>query len=88
MGAGSIPCAKFSQVYKRSPEIMGTLYFSWAQGYLSALNIFRSALDYPMINLNIVHTDTQISQIRMYCANNPLKSYQDAVHSLYDFLQQ
>jgi hypothetical protein len=84
-GAGTFTCGKFASDYAKHPEIVEDLYFAWAQGFMSGLNLdlasgvvngqkqFRD-LDGPIEN--------QKSKIRIYCNAHPLAPFMDAVFDL------
>ena len=37
-GVGTATCAQFAEVYKLSPSETETRFYTWAQGFMSALN--------------------------------------------------
>ena len=77
-GAGTYTCAEFAQQYKESPQFVETLYFSWAQGFMTGQTLgARIKRD---LGGDI---ETQKGILRKYCADNPLKSYGEAVVDLY-----
>lgn len=80
IGAGRNTCANFSKDYKENPEIFEKFYFSWAQGFMTAINF--SIENNQMLSLDVFSTEVQMSHIRSFCADKPLRSYMDAVFDL------
>jgi hypothetical protein len=39
MGVGTETCGQYAEVYRMSPEVAENAYFSWAQGFMSGLNM-------------------------------------------------
>jgi hypothetical protein len=77
-GAGTYTCAEFAQQYKESPQFVETLYFSWAQGFMTGQNLgARIRRDFGG------DIETQKGILRKCCADNPIKSYGEAVVDLY-----
>lgn len=84
-GLGATSCADFAFQYRQNPEMWELSYFTWAQGYMSGLNIAgmgngnrprELAGDYPV----------QKQRIRGFCDRSPLKNYMDAVIDLWKSL--
>jgi hypothetical protein len=80
-GPGTQTCALFTQSYATNPDDTERLYFLWAQGFLTGLNIARAGKLYA--NLNAKTTSDQKGAIRAYCDAHPFKNYLDAVIALY-----
>ncbi len=85
-GMGASSCAKFAKMYQGDPENMEIMFFTWAQGFMSGLNLASSAAGGFERELGGSTTD-QESAIRIYCSTNPLKTYMDAVVNLYGTLR-
>jgi hypothetical protein len=85
-GAGVRSCAYFLDNYKNDPALTEPLYFSWAQGYMSGLNVAR--LDDRAGVFQPMSMDEQRSYIRNFCNANPTKKYLYAVLDLYKTLHQ
>jgi len=81
-GVGTSSCAEFAKMYQGDPEISERVFFSWAQGFMSGLNLGAKANNKQMRDLAGI-VDDQKRALRAYCANNPLKSYMDAVIGYY-----
>jgi hypothetical protein len=88
MGIGVGTCADFDSLYKLDPARAETMYFGWAQEFLSGWNIGRLADDQPFYNLKSIDADHQQWLIRKYCDQHPLSKYLDAVRSLTDELER
>ena len=89
MGVGATSCAEFGQRYKENPSKYDLVYFSWGQGWMSGINM---ALGYKAgvaaaTNLADIRTEDQMGLIRIFCSDNPLKHYLDAVESLFNTLR-
>jgi hypothetical protein len=84
MGAGTKSCAVFARTYKEKPKSADTIYFSWAQGYMSGVNRTAGAdsKDFRPANLNAMSVAAQQRFIREFCDRNPLKDYREAVDAL------
>src|SRR5260370_18938745 len=79
-GVGVRPCEYFMQVYKADPA-NDELWFSWAQGFLSGMNIARLN-DTPGM-FKRMSMEEQKDHIRSFCQANPKKKYFEAVGVLY-----
>src|SRR5262249_42461238 len=84
MGAGTRSCAVFARTYKDKPKTAGMIYFSWAQGYMSGVNLAAGInnKDYRPANLNAMTVAAQQRYIRDFCDRNPLKDFREAVDTL------
>lgn len=87
-GAGALSCAQFGQFYKASPDYNEMLYFTWAQGMMSGLNLAIAARGAPFSNLALWDNARQTQHIRAYCSNNPLAFYSRAVIDLFDAMRR
>jgi len=75
MGPGVVSCGKFLTDVK-----LGTMYFLWAQGYMSALNL---AYVGPETATDLSDAAGQESWLKNYCEENSLDLYIEAVQSLW-----
>ena len=84
MGAGTRSCAVFARTYKDKPNTADMIYFSWAQGYMSGVNLAAGInnKDYRPANLNAMTVAAQQRFIRDFCERNPLKDFREAVDTL------
>jgi hypothetical protein len=84
--AGSDTCAQFSRGYQIDPKEVGTLYFLWAQGFMSGMNVMQSRRKLPVRNLLGIPIEDQQRMIREACNQKPLATMADVVHDLYQSL--
>jgi hypothetical protein len=71
---------------EKNPESAERLHFSWAQGYMSGLNVFLTGLKRPIHDLNGWGVSDQMMFLRKYCEDKPLSTYGDAVGKLFNKL--
>ena len=83
IGAGATTCGEFANFYRSDTEIEN-YYLSWTQGYLSGLNFFVYERSDHFLNLKpaAFNVEDQKSFLRRYCADNPLRYYEEAVIEL------
>ena len=81
-GIGSNSCGQFAADYRKNPEIWEIAYFTWAQGYMSGLNIAGMGNGYRPRELSGDYSAHR-QKIRSFCDQSPLKSYMDAVIDLW-----
>ena len=86
MGAGSFSCSEFAEKYRHNPSHIDTLFFYWAQGYMSGLNIVRAGLQKPIHDMNAWSIDNQQQAVRTFCNEHPLAMFMEAVQNLYEKL--
>lgn len=79
-GPGLMNCAKFAKAYQNNPQTMEVMFYSWAQGFWSALNLVARSNGNPTRELG---SDDNVRVLRQFCAENPLKDYMDGVVDLY-----
>jgi hypothetical protein len=81
-GAGVKTCAGFAQLYREHPDWTESLFFAWAQGFLSGRNdlLVEALGEYQ--DVGSVSNEKQRSLLRWYCDQHPLISFQDAVYYL------
>ena len=80
-GPGATTCAQFSNMYRANSGIED-MFFTWAQGYMSALNMNVVASKLPPRELAGGAAD-QKRALRSYCTENLQKNYIDGVIELY-----
>jgi hypothetical protein len=89
-GVGLSTCGEFANAYRLAPAEAEWVFFSWAQGYMSAMNTaqsFPTTRPQPQLHdLNSMSTKDQERLIRAYCDEHPLGNYIDAVLKLYNTL--
>ena len=87
MGAGMMSCAEFGFQHRQpsTPEL-GFFYFSWAQGFMSGLNVTELALNRPMRNLNAMPVADQQKAIQKLCDERPHLTVAEVVRDFYQTL--
>ena len=83
-GLGVRSCAKFAQDFKENPETWETVYYVWAEGYMTGFNIAVASFQGKAKDLNPYERSEQWRResIREYCASHPLAPYSEAVINL------
>jgi hypothetical protein len=87
-GVGASSCGKFTTSYKDNPARAETLYFSWAQGFMSSINLNRKMQNGTPVDFGVMPSAAQVSWIRGYCQKNPMKTYLRAATELFLTLEQ
>jgi hypothetical protein len=84
-GAGTNTCGKFGADYQKSPDVLEDVYFTWAQGFMSATNAHLVSVETSsqMRDLNGWPHERQVRYIRDYCDKHPLQMYVEAVRELF-----
>jgi hypothetical protein len=84
-GLGTRTCAQFAQEYgnSKNPEMIESFYFTWAQGFMSGLNLIFVANNHAFYDLGNSSMADQKSRLRAYCSQHPLSAFFDAVMGLY-----
>ncbi|MGO8920470.1 MAG: hypothetical protein ACLQJR_31635 [Stellaceae bacterium] len=89
MGLGVNSCATFGAMYKNDPSAAETAFFTWAQGFMSAMNLVLLGRDHePSTNLALWDRERQRQHIRSYCAANPSLAYDEGVFDLFDSMRK
>ena len=83
-GFGARSCAVFANDLKET-NMIEAVYFTWAQGYMTGLNMGLLAIGNETTDLLPLGFDTDRQQgfIRRFCDQHPLKSYSEAVDDLF-----
>lgn len=82
-GLGMRSCAEFAKLYVETPDETEAAFYSWAQGFMSGLNLQDVFMKVGYKDLGAQSLDTQKGWLRSFCDQHPLKSYADAVVHLY-----
>lgn len=82
-GIGSTSCGEFAKMYSTNPKETELFYFSWAQGFMSALNFSNSVSGDRVIYRQLKTTKEQMAALRTYCNRHPLADYYEAVLDVY-----
>jgi hypothetical protein len=83
MGIGATSCADFAQAYRDDPTTTLRLYYGWAQGFMSGINVLHAANRRPTHNLNSRPVSEQQDILRSLCDQKPQALFVDAVQELY-----
>jgi hypothetical protein len=71
---------------EKAQKLAEILFFTWAQGYMSALNIVRVALKKPIHDLKAWSISAEEQNLRTFCDQRPLAMFTEAIQDLYDKL--
>jgi hypothetical protein len=82
-GAGTSTCGQFASRYAQNPESTEQFYFSWAQGFMTSMNICRASGSSPAYRDLSSPVELQMSHIRIYCDAHPLALYSQAIIDLF-----
>jgi hypothetical protein len=86
-GFGSAKCSAFLGDVQRRGEMAEAIYFSWAQGFITAVNAVSG--NRGMIR-NFTSKVTRVEQqalLKTFCQKNPDQSFSSAVFALVDHLR-
>ena len=86
LGPGMLSCGEFSRAYATNPTATEDVFYTWAQGFMSALNLsFVSTTGaYRFIDPNGMAGYKL--HLRQYCDAHPAGPYVQAVMDLYNSL--
>ena len=88
VGPGSETCKAFVDLHKEAPELSKAMFFSYAQGFMTALNMSRSLNGLPAHTLKGLGPDDQMAHLVYYCGNHLIENFISAINSLYDDLPE
>jgi len=84
IGFGANSCAAFAAIYKNDPAGAETGFFTWAQGFMSGMNMVLLGREHQRsTDLALWDMERQRQYIRAYCAANPARSYDEGVFDLF-----
>jgi len=83
LGAGAIKC---SQITAEMDDQTQNITYSWAEGFMTAVNLCSGASIQKYRNLAALSRDAQERFIRNYCLQHPNEDYQNAVWALLNTL--
>ena len=86
-GIGNTSCGEFSRLYHDTPEDTEAVFYSWALGVMSGLNVSLREQRANLMPHNF-DADAQKRHIRRYCDQHPADLYVDAVFELYAALRR
>jgi hypothetical protein len=78
IGAGAVPCAKFLADSQTNAAKADRVYYSWAQGYWSGMNVGISVAAKRYKDLKARPADVLLNAMRGYCSAHTQGSYADA----------
>lgn len=81
LDVGACSRAEVREEIKGGPQVRG-VYFSWAQGYMSALNTVSSGANQQVRDLAAKSAKDQTQHLQAFCDRHPLYAYREAVISL------
>jgi len=88
MGVGiNATCAQFAQDYRKAPDEMETVYYSWAQGFMSGMNFVARAYRGQTRDLGSIPLPQQMQDLLTFCSGNPIEPYELGVLLLYNKLK-
>ena len=87
IGRGGASCGQFNQDIKGSKQ-WEYIYYSWAEGYMSAINVRNEERFGKSINLSPTSFEgpEQLKFLKTYCTFNPDKSFLFGVMTLFEAL--
>ena len=83
MGVGTVTCTVFMQQYTKNPSLAETVFFAWAQGYMSGLNEILLRQTGQTKDLQSMPLAEQKTRLRQYCAANPNGVFQTGARNLF-----
>lgn len=86
VGIGSTSCAEFVDLYAEDPEETEAVYYSWALGIMSGLNLSLRAERADLLPHNF-GAEAQMRYIRRFCEERPSALFVEAVEELYATLR-
>jgi hypothetical protein len=87
-GVGKASCAEFARLYKMDSDKTEDLFFSWAQGFISGMEVYSEAFDkYEKLPAGTaLAIESTKGSIMTYCDKHPLLPYYMAVFDTYNHL--
>ncbi len=87
IGIGNTPCDEFAALYRDAPEETESVFYSWAMGVMSGLNVSLREERANLMPHNF-GAGAQKRHIRRFCDQRPADLYVDAVLELYATLRR
>lgn len=88
VGIGTGTCGDFAGHYRRDSKTYELLYFTWAQGFISATNLTLYFGKQETYQLDPNSVEVYQAFVRRFCDQHPLKAYVDAVVALLSTLKK
>lgn len=80
LGFGAVYC---KEIFFNKDSWNGSLYFPWAQGYLSGMNAILRLSSKKSVDFSVISVEEEQAFIKDYCQKNPDSTYGFAVEELY-----
>jgi hypothetical protein len=87
VGAGVSTCAEVTAYVNDHPD-KAIMFFSWAQGFMSGLNVQKSLTRQKSRDLGALTTSDQQERLKSVCEENPTASYGSIVLAFYNSLPE
>ena len=81
-GVGTYSCSEFTRA-SASDEARELLYFSWAQGWMTAWDLDQMQAGKPTRDLSRPSVPDQRAFLSKWCASHPAELYMKGVYELY-----
>jgi hypothetical protein len=81
-GVGTYSCKEFTRA-SAGDEARELLYFSWAQGWMTAWNLSQMQVGKPARDLSAPPIPDQRAFLAKWCASHPSELYMKGVYELY-----
>ena len=81
-GVGTYSCSEFTRA-SAGDEERELLYFSWAQGWMTAWNLGQMQAGKPTHDLSAPPIPDQRAFLSKWCASHPTELYMKGVYALY-----
>jgi hypothetical protein len=83
MGVGTATCERFLVQYGKDPRLAETIFFSWAQGFMSGMNQILLTQGSRTKDMQSLTLDDQKAWIVTYCRQKPTALYLSAVTNMW-----
>ncbi len=87
IGIGNTSCAQFADLYRDNPGETDSVFYSWAMGVMSGLNVSLREERANLMPHNF-GADAQKGYLRHFCDERPSDLFVDAVLELYATLRR
>jgi hypothetical protein len=81
-GVGAFSCGQLAQDYSTLSDVEA-VWFTWAQGFMSGLNMKMGIDQHQYRNLGAMTVEEQKRFLRNFCDQHPLKNFLEAVTALW-----
>jgi hypothetical protein len=77
-----VKCSETTQL----PDLIEKMPYSWAQGFMTRINMGMTIQTHKIKNLRAMNTAEQMRFLRGWCSQHPGEDYQMAVFALFDLM--